>query len=55
LRLAKRAVRDAENETRARALDLAGRLYLDEVMATRDALEGLQAFMEKRTPEWAGR
>lgn len=55
LRLAKRAVRDAENETRARAMDLAGRLYLEEVMATQDAIEGLQAFMEKRTPEWAGR
>lgn len=55
LRLVKRAIRDGANETRAEALESAGRLYLNEVMATRDALEGLQAFMEKRAPEWVGR
>jgi cyclohexa-1,5-dienecarbonyl-CoA hydratase len=55
LRLAKRAIRDGANETRGEAMRSAGRIYLDEVMATRDALEGLQAFMEKRAPEWAGR
>lgn len=55
LRLAKRAIRDGAHGPRAEAMRSAGRLYLDEVMATRDALEGLQAFMEKRTPEWAGR
>ena len=27
-------------------------LYLDGLMGTRDALEGLQAFIEKRTPKW---
>ena len=26
--------------------------YLDELMKTRDANEGIGAFMEKRTPEW---
>ena len=28
------------------------RLYLDELMRTRDANEGLAAFLEKRTPAW---
>jgi cyclohexa-1,5-dienecarbonyl-CoA hydratase len=30
-------------------------LYLDGLMHTRDALEGLQAFMDKRTPKWEHR
>jgi cyclohexa-1,5-dienecarbonyl-CoA hydratase len=30
-------------------------LYLQELMATRDAKEGLQAFIEKRQPEWEHR
>ena len=30
-------------------------LYLEGLMRTRDALEGLQAFMEKRTPKWEHR
>jgi cyclohexa-1,5-dienecarbonyl-CoA hydratase len=28
------------------------RLYLDELMKTADAQEGLSAFIEKRKPEW---
>ncbi len=28
------------------------RIYLQELMATGDAVEGLRAFMEKRSPEW---
>ncbi len=31
------------------------RIYLDELMATDDAREGLNAFMEKRTPRWGHR
>lgn len=31
------------------------RLYLDKLMATADANEGLEAFMEKRQPEWQHR
>lgn len=31
------------------------RLYLDQLMATEDAQEGLQAFLEKRTPVWKNR
>jgi cyclohexa-1,5-dienecarbonyl-CoA hydratase len=34
--------------------DLAGveRIYLEELMATRDAAEGIRAFLEKRDPKW---
>ncbi len=28
------------------------RLYLDRLMSTADAVEGIQAFLEKRTPKW---
>ncbi len=31
------------------------RLYLDGLMKTRDAVEGLNAFLEKRTPKWEHR
>lgn len=52
LRLAKRAVL----ETRGRGVDEAQRglreLYLDELMRTHDANEGLDAFLEKREPVW---
>jgi cyclohexa-1,5-dienecarbonyl-CoA hydratase len=30
-------------------------LYLDELMQTEDAHEGLQAFMDKRKPVWKNR
>lgn len=35
-----------------KALDEIGSLYLQELMATPDAVEGLQAFLEKRPPVW---
>jgi cyclohexa-1,5-dienecarbonyl-CoA hydratase len=49
LRLAKRAL---QRDGRA-ALEAVGQLYMDELMATRDAVEGLTAFQEKRTPVWS--
>ena len=34
------------------ALDLAERQYLERLLTTRDALEGVQAWLEKRSPQW---
>lgn len=48
LRLCKRAMRLG-------ALDTMEKLYLDELMSTEDAHEGLAAFMEKRAPIWKHR
>lgn len=53
LRLAKRAVMSNLDAPRAAALRHADRIYLDELMQLRDAHEGLAAFLEKRSPEWA--
>ena len=36
-------------------LPAAERLYLDELMQTEDAIEGLTAFVEKRQPTWVDR
>lgn len=52
LRLAKRALRAGEGAARDRALVAARAIYLDELMATHDAPEGLRAFTEKRAPVW---
>jgi len=52
LRLAIRAVRADLAETLRRRLPVLERLYLDELMKTADAQEGLRAFLEKRKPTW---
>jgi cyclohexa-1,5-dienecarbonyl-CoA hydratase len=52
------AVQAARLGLRARlATDLAAveALYLDQLMATEDAVEGLRAFVEKRSPVWVNR
>jgi cyclohexa-1,5-dienecarbonyl-CoA hydratase len=55
LRHAVAAVRgDLVERVRARLAALE-RQYLDALMATRDALEGLTAFLEKRPPKWEDR
>lgn len=55
LRLACRAVRlDLVERVRTKLAALET-LYLSDLMATRDALEGLTAFQEKRPPVWEGR
>lgn len=51
----KRAIREAAQRPLAEALSLAEHIYLQEVMATEDALEGLTAFLEKRAPQWKER
>jgi len=54
LRIGKRMLA-GDPEAVREALDRAGALYIDELMETDDALEGLQAFVEKRQPEWRHR
>lgn len=55
LRLARRAVLDAGAGGFESALAAAERLFLDELMRTADATEGLQAFLQKRPPAWLHR
>jgi cyclohexa-1,5-dienecarbonyl-CoA hydratase len=38
-----------------KGLARAGKIYLEELMKTADAQEGIRAFMEKREPKWAGK
>jgi len=52
LRMAKRAVRDVRDLPSADARRALDRLYLEELMATDDAREGLAAFLAKRRPVW---
>jgi cyclohexa-1,5-dienecarbonyl-CoA hydratase len=52
LRMAVRAVRMELSAKLDDLLPQLERLYLDELMATTDAVEGLQAFLEKRAPVW---
>lgn len=53
LRLAKRAVTQGLESGFDAALGGAESLYLGDLMATRDANEGITAFLEKRQPAWA--
>lgn len=55
LRLAVRAARIGFLERVTEKLDAVERLYIEELMATRDAVEGLTAFLEKRPPAWEDR
>lgn len=55
LRHAKKAFRLAQSDDFERRLAEVERLYLEELMATNDANEGLNAFIEKRKPVWKGR
>ncbi len=50
--LAKRAINQSLSLPMAKALQNSSRLYTSDLMKTKDAVEGLNAFMEKRKPRW---
>lgn len=52
LRFATRAVRGGLRARLAAGIPVVEGLYLGELMSTHDAVEGLQAFLEKRSPGW---
>lgn len=52
LKFAVRAARLEFNSVVKSKLQQQERLYLDELMATHDANEGIQSFLEKRKPDW---
>jgi len=52
LRFAVRASRFRLNEVLRTGLPAMERLYIDELMSTHDANEGIGAFLEKRKPSW---
>ena len=52
LRRAVRAIRLGFDRRLHDDLDAVERLYLDDLMACGDAVEGIQAFLEKRPPVW---
>jgi len=52
LRMAVRAVRGEFDQRFRKELARVERLFLEDLMSTTDAVEGLQAFIEKREPEW---
>ncbi len=54
LRVTKRALR-AGTRSPDMAMREVTRIYLDELMATEDAIEGLTSFLENRVPEWRHR
>ncbi len=55
LRLARKAFRLAQSAEFNERLAEVERLYLDDLMKTSDANEGLNAFIEKRKPVWSGK
>ncbi|MCP4583165.1 MAG: enoyl-CoA hydratase/isomerase family protein [candidate division Zixibacteria bacterium] len=52
LRLTKKTIKAGLNKPFIESLDIAEKIYLKDMMATKDAHEGLNAFMAKRAPVW---
>jgi cyclohexa-1,5-dienecarbonyl-CoA hydratase len=52
LKLAKEATLAGLNDDMDKGLKVIEKIYLDRLMKTHDALEGLKAFLEKRKPTW---
>lgn len=52
LRFAVRAARHVFHDTLRTGLDQLERLYVDDLMATEDAVEGIASFLERRQPAW---
>jgi cyclohexa-1,5-dienecarbonyl-CoA hydratase len=55
LRIARRALRVSEELVYGAGLDETERIYLEDLMRTRDAEEGIRAFLERRAPKWEDR
>ncbi len=55
LRLAKKSWKGCNKLSFPEALRKTEKIYLGDLMATRDANEGLAAFLEKRAPVWENR
>lgn len=52
LRIALRGLREISLGSFSEALKKSERIYLDELLKTEDVEEGVQAFLEKRKPQW---
>lgn len=55
IRLGKKAMLEASEGGVVSGLERAGDIYVNQLMATEDAVEGLQAFAEKRAAVWRNR
>jgi cyclohexa-1,5-dienecarbonyl-CoA hydratase len=55
LRLTQRTLRRLHAGTFHRQLEEVEKIYLADLMTTKDSEEGLRAFLEKRAPAWQGR
>jgi cyclohexa-1,5-dienecarbonyl-CoA hydratase len=55
LALTKKAIYAWDSMHFDKGLARAEKIYLEDLMRTKDAQEGIRAFIEKRTPKWAGK